>query len=178
MAATTKFLSKYDMQDMLGKGAFGSVWKAIDHDTDVPVAVKVIDRRKLKPKDDRAVYDEVAIMKDLSSDDSIVQLLNFYESEKTFHVVLELAMGGDVFERLSKRRYYKEIDARELSFHLLNAISYIHSKGYVHRDLKPENLLLREESDDSDGLMVADFGFAVKNTSDQLKTRCGKFFQI
>lgn len=33
------------MQDMLGKGAFGSVWKAIDHDTDVPVAVKVIDRR-------------------------------------------------------------------------------------------------------------------------------------
>lgn len=45
MAATTKFLSKYDMQDMLGKGAFGSVWKAIDHDTNVPVAVKVIDRR-------------------------------------------------------------------------------------------------------------------------------------
>ncbi|GFH58735.1 ribosomal protein S6 kinase alpha-1/2/3/6 [Chaetoceros tenuissimus] len=173
MAATTKFLSKYDMQDMLGKGAFGSVWKAIDHDTDVPVAVKVIDRRKLKPKDDKAVYDEVAIMKDLSGNDSIVQLLNFYESEKTFHVVLELAMGGDVFERLSKRRYYKETDARELSFHLLNAVSFIHSKGYVHRDLKPENLLLRDESDDSDGLMVADFGFAVRNTSDQLKTRCG-----
>ena len=113
-------------------------------------------------------------MKNLQDNPNIVSLLNFYESEKTFHVVLEIAQGGDVFERLTKRRVYTEIDARTLAKNILIAIDYIHFQGYVHRDLKPENLLLKELSDDSNGLMVADFGFAKKNNNDQLTTRCGK----
>jgi len=113
-------------------------------------------------------------MKNLSKNPNIVNLLNFYECEKTFHVVLELARGGDVFERLAKRKSYKEMDSRTLAKNLLTAIDYIHSSGYVHRDLKPENLLLKELADDSNGLMVADFGFAKKNNDDRMTTRCGK----
>lgn len=103
---------------------------------------------------------------------SIVNLLNFYESEKFFHVVLELAAGGDVFRRLSKRSVYKEMDARTLAKNLLLAVNFIHSKSYVHRDLKPENLLLKSQKEDSNGLMVADFGFSKKVTG-HLTTRCG-----
>jgi serine/threonine protein kinase len=115
-------------------------------------------------------------MKNLRDNPNIVSLLNFYESDKTFHVVLELAQGGDVFARLSKRKVYMETDARTLAKNMLIAIDFIHSNNYVHRDLKPENLLLKELSDDSNGLMVADFGFAKKNNNDQLTTRCGKLF--
>jgi serine/threonine protein kinase len=118
------------------------------------------------------VFDEVNIMKELKHP-SIVNLLNFFSSEKTYHVVLELARGGDVFGRLSKRVSYNEMDARTLAKNLLVAIDFIHSKGYVHRDLKPENLLLKGHDDDSNGLMVADFGFAKRNPSGNLKTRCG-----
>lgn len=173
MASNQEFLATYLIKEMLGKGAFGSVWKAEENKTNLEVAVKVIDRRKLKPKDDAKVYEEVSIMKNLQDNPNIVSLLNFYESEKTFHVVLEIAQGGDVFERLTKRRVYTEIDARTLAKNILIAIDYIHFQGYVHRDLKPENLLLKELSDDSNGLMVADFGFAKKNNNDQLTTRCG-----
>lgn len=128
--------------------------------------------RKLSPKDDKAVYDEVNIMNDLKHP-SIVNLVDFFTSEKTFHVVLELARGGDVFGRLSKRLTYKETDARTLARNLLSSVEFIHSKAYVHRDLKPENLLLKDLADDSNGLMVADFGFAKKNPDGMLKTRCG-----
>ena len=66
-------------------------------------------------------------MKNLSKNPNVVNLLNFYECDKTFHVVLELARGGDVFERLAKRKSYKEIDSRTLAKNLLTAIDYIHS---------------------------------------------------
>mmetsp|Transcript_15645 Transcript_15645/g.29505 ORF Transcript_15645/g.29505 Transcript_15645/m.29505 type:complete len:662 (-) Transcript_15645:98-2083(-) len=171
--SNSEFLSSYLMKEMIGKGAFGTVWKAEDNQTHVNVAVKVIDRRKLKPKDDEAVYQEVNVMKNLRMHPNIVNLVNFFESETLFHVVLELAEGGDLFDRLSKRRFYTEIDARSLAKNIIIAVDCIHSSGYVHRDLKPDNLLLKDMSDDCNGLMVADFGFAKENKNDRLRTRCG-----
>jgi len=174
--SNSEFLSSYLMKEMIGKGAFGTVWKAEDNQTHVNVAVKVIDRRKLKPKDDEAVYQEVNVMKNLRMHPNIVNLVNFFESETLFHVVLELAEGGDLFDRLSKRRFYTEIDARSLAKNIIIAVDCIHSSGYVHRDLKPDNLLLKDMSDDCNGLMVADFGFAKENKNDRLRTRCGECF--
>jgi Serine/threonine protein kinase len=45
MASNSEFLSCYVMKEMIGKGAFGTVWKAEDNSTHANVAVKVIDRR-------------------------------------------------------------------------------------------------------------------------------------
>ena len=97
--------------------------------------------------------------------------------------LIELAQGGDVFGRLSKLNVYKETDARTLAKFLLLIVGFIHSKNYVHRrDLKPENLLLKFLAEDSNGLMVADFGFSKMNPSGRLTTSwgcvrkvCGKY---
>jgi len=99
--------------------------------------------------------------------------VDFYETPKTFYVVLELARGGDVFDRLSKRTVYTEQDARKLGCNLVTAISTMHQLNIVHRDLKPENLLLVETKNDS-FIKLADFGFSKKiPSSDYLTTRCG-----
>lgn len=77
--------------------------------------------------------DEVAVLRSLDTHPNVVNLIDFFESPKTFHVVLELARGGDVFARLSQRNFYNEISARSLAQNLLLAVEYIHSRGFVHR---------------------------------------------
>ena len=56
---------------------------------------------------------------------------------------IELMEGGELFERIVKKTFYNEMDARGLVRILLDALAYLHHRGIVHRDLKPENLLLK-----------------------------------
>eukprot|EP01083_Nonionella_stella_P120332 360500_1 len=88
------FLDTFILKEMIGKGCFGMVWRAEHKRTNRDVAVKVIDRKKLKDKDDKAVVDEVSILRSLDTHPNVVNLIDFFESPKTFHVVLELARGG------------------------------------------------------------------------------------
>jgi serine/threonine protein kinase len=156
----------------LGEGSFGTVKVAQHKVTAKEYAVKIIDRTRLKPKDDAAVFREVDILQELKSHPNIVGLVDFFETKDTFWVVQELAPNGDVFDALAKRKFYSEEDARSLAKNLISALEYMHSKNIAHRDLKPENLLLANTDSDSDNLKVADFGFA-KKISQGLSTRCG-----
>jgi len=133
------FDNLYTLDHKLNSGSFASVWTGRHKISSAEFAVKVVDRKKLKPKDDAAVYREVSILKSLSGAyDGIINLIDFFEQPQTFYLILELARGGDVFDRLSKRTVYTEKHARDLARRMLEAIQYIHSYGIVHRDLKPE----------------------------------------
>jgi calcium/calmodulin-dependent protein kinase I len=85
---------------------------------------------------------------------------------------MEILEGGELFDRIVKKSFYNEKDARDLVYILINAIKYCHDRGIVHRDLKPENLLLKSVSDDAD-IKLADFGFAVRDSDNKLKDKCG-----
>lgn len=170
------FESMYTLGDKLNSGSFGSVWSGKHNISSLEFAVKVIDRSRLREKDSEAVYREVSILKSLSGlvstaapsngengkgagdgSDGIINLVDFFEKPSTFHIVLELARGGDVFDRLTKRTVYTEAHAQDLARRLLKSINHIHSHGIVHRDLKPENLLLVDEVNDTN-IKLGDFG--------------------
>jgi calcium/calmodulin-dependent protein kinase (CaM kinase) II/calcium/calmodulin-dependent protein kinase I len=166
------FDNDYVLQDRLRSGSYGVVWTTAHKTTHDVFAVKVIDRTKLKQKDDDGVYREVKILKDLMEVENIVKLMDFYEDPKTFYVVQFYAKGGDVFDRLAKRTSYTEADARNFAEVLLQTMKALHDLKLCHRDMKPENLLLRDVMDDT-SILVADFGFAAYVPEDGLKTRCG-----
>mmetsp|Transcript_19139 Transcript_19139/g.27673 ORF Transcript_19139/g.27673 Transcript_19139/m.27673 type:complete len:733 (+) Transcript_19139:108-2306(+) len=168
------FDNLYSLDQRLRSGSFATVFICKHNLTSEEYAVKIIDRTKLKPKDDHAVYREVSILKSLEGHDGVVNLVCFFETHTTFHVVLELARGGDVFDRLAKRTVYTEFDARVLARKLLEGVAHIHSRGIIHRDLKPENLLLVDNVSDTN-MKLADFGFARKYEplKGGLTTRCG-----
>jgi serine/threonine protein kinase len=73
--------------------------------------------------------------------------------------VLELASGGELFDRIAIDRGTDEDIARHYYRQLLQGIRYCHSKGVCHRDLKPENLLLSDD-DEEPTLKIADFGLS------------------
>ncbi len=166
------FDDDYTLFNRLQSGSYGTVYTTRHKTTNEEYAVKVIDRSKLKEKDDSATFREIGIMKDLIGVANIVRLIDIYIKPETFHIVQFYAKGGDVFDRLAKRVSYSEMDARLLSVTLMKTMKEMHELKICHRDMKPENLLLKSLHDDS-SILLADFGFAKYVPDEGLKTRCG-----
>lgn len=91
------------------------------------------------------------------------------------YLVTDLALGGELFDRICRKGSYYESDAADLIRAILSAVAYLHDHGIVHRDLKPENLLFRTPEDNAD-LLIADFGLSRIMDEEQfhvLTTTCG-----
>ena len=78
------------------------------------------------------------------------------ETKDVIYLVLELAVGGELFDFVALGARFSEPTARYYFKQLMYGICHIHNSGFSHRDLKPENLFL----DENFNLKIADFGFA------------------
>jgi len=164
----------YRIGDRLGSGSYGDVFKC-HHKSypDVAYAVKKLDKQRLQEKSNNNVAREISILRELANVPHVVTLVDLFQDVSTIYMVQILAAGGDVFDRLGKRKAYTEKDARDLASILLSTIAAIHQVPIVHRDLKPENLLLQSPFDDT-SILLADFGFArYIQPNEMCQTRCG-----
>ena len=122
------------------------------------MAVKCISKNgELKQEDIDSLHEEVAVLRSVDHP-NIVKLYDFFDEKRYYYMAIELMEGGELFERIVKKTFYNEMDARGLVRILLDALAYLHHRGIVHRDLKPENLLLKSPFNDFD-IKLADFGF-------------------
>jgi calcium/calmodulin-dependent protein kinase I len=161
----------------LKSGSFATVCRGTHRASGKKVAIKCVLRKDLPPTDDAAIYDEVAIMSSLSHP-HIVPLIDFFEEKDCYFLVMELMSGGDLFDRIGKKKFYSEADARDLAVKMLKAMSYCHSHNIAHCDMKPKNLLLMSEDNDS-YIKLADFGFAARcHTAKSLTKQCGTPFFV
>lgn len=90
-------------------------------------------------------------------------------------MVMELAQGGELFDRIIARGSFSERDAVKVLNMILEAVRYLHALGITHRDLKPENLLYYHPGNDSK-LLLTDFGLASTRRSGDdvtMTTTCG-----
>src|SRR6478735_4818044 len=106
---------------------------------------------------------------------NILTLVDYFETMNNLYLVTDLALGGELFDRICRKGSYFESDAADLVRATLSAVAYLHDHGIVHRDLKPENLLFRTPEDNAD-LLIADFGLSRIMDEEQfhvLTTTCG-----
>lgn len=149
----------------LKKGKKSTVARAQHRASGKLVAIKAILRADLSPQDDAAIYDEIAMMAALGTSDTnyhVIPLIDFFEEEDKYYIVMELMGGGTLLERISKVDKYTEADVRDIIDNILQAMAHCHQHKIAYRDMNPKNLLLKSEDD----------GWYTKLTSFRLAARC------
>jgi calcium/calmodulin-dependent protein kinase I len=89
-----RFEDVYELKTQIRKGSYAVVWQGVHRQSGEIFAVKVVQRNGLKPSDDAAVLNEVAIMQQLSGKKYFCQLMDFYEEKEAFYLVMEFMAGG------------------------------------------------------------------------------------
>uniref|UniRef100_A0A8C7LF54 Ribosomal protein S6 kinase n=1 Tax=Oncorhynchus kisutch TaxID=8019 RepID=A0A8C7LF54_ONCKI len=138
----------------LGEGSFSVCRKCRHHQSGHEYAVKIISRR-MEVNTQR----EIAALRQCEAHPNIVKLHEVYTDQFHTYLVMELLRGGELLERIKKKKLFGESEASQLLRSLVSAVGFMHEAGVVHRDLKPENVLFADEGEDS-VLKVIDFGFA------------------
>ena len=116
---------------------------------------------------------EITLHHRLEHHANIVQFFSAGEDPTWRWIAMELAEGGDLFDKIESDVGVGEDIAHFYFTQLISAVSYMHSKGVGHRDIKPENILLSAEGN----LKIADFGLATlfmhNGVKKLCKTSCG-----
>ncbi|KAH8693013.1 calcium/calmodulin-dependent protein kinase type I [Talaromyces proteolyticus] len=166
---------RYKTGKTLGAGSYSVVKECVHIDTGRYFAAKVINKRLMAGRE-HMVRNEIAVLKRVSmGHQNILTLVDYFETMNNLYLVTELALGGELFDRICRKGSYYEADAADLIRATLSAVAYLHDHGIVHRDLKPENLLFRTPEDNAD-LLIADFGLSRIMDEEQfhvLTTTCG-----
>ncbi|GBG27413.1 Protein kinase, putative [Hondaea fermentalgiana] len=170
---TDEFNKRYRVSRTLGTGSFATVKVCtLKEDKNVQRAVKIMNLLTMKAEDAEALETEMQILYDMDHP-NIVKLYETYRSKKNVYLVMELMMGGEMFDRIVEKEHYEESMARRDLISIAKALEYCHKQDIVHRDLKPENLLYSDETNDA-VVKLADFGLAkVCKEEPFMKTACG-----
>ncbi len=150
----------YRIEDVIGEGGMGVVYRAHDDARDRSVALKCLHTNLAGDLEIRRRFAREAKVLASVHHPNVVQVYDFVEHEHLSAIVMELVDGPSLVGHLARWRGrvpFAEIGA--LFGAVLDAIGYGHERGIVHRDLKPDNVLV---TDGGEGLhpKVVDFGIA------------------
>ena len=162
----------YKYGRLIGQGAFGKVNLGLNILTGRIVAVKSFNKNNSELTGDnmKKIKYETDLMKKLNHP-NITKILEMFEDEKYFLIIMEYINGGNLFSFVKKRRKLSEKTAKFLFRQIILGIKYIHEQNIVHRDIKLENLLI----DLNNNVKICDFGIGrkIENKNQLLHDQCG-----
>ena len=154
--SASSFSDLYSLKnDILGQGSYGRVESCVNVYTQMEYAVKIINK-------DSWAFNRQKMLKEIElyylcqgANDSIIQLIDYFEETDKFYLIFEKAKGGHLLDQINKRAKFSEADGATIIAKLATALKYLHSRGIAHRDLKPENILMTDEG----VVKICDFGY-------------------
>ncbi|XP_043930851.1 myosin light chain kinase, smooth muscle isoform X2 [Protopterus annectens] len=160
----------YDIEEKLGTGKFGQVYRLVEKKNRKVWAGKFF--KAFSAKDKENIRQEIDIMNCLHHP-KLVQCVDAFETKTDIVMVMELVSGGELFERIIDEDF--ELTERECIKYMrqiIDGVQFIHQQGIVHLDLKPENIMCVNKT--GTGIKLIDFGLARRlETTQSLKVLFG-----
>ncbi|KAJ5918915.1 hypothetical protein N7454_010059 [Penicillium verhagenii] len=168
--------NRLELTGILGVGAYGVVYTAVDIHTNISYAVKALNKSGLDPRQLKYQQREIRLHHLASQHPNVVSLVRIMDSVDCTYVVMEYCPEGDLFSSITDKGNFVSNDplVKSVFLQLLDAVQFCHSIGIYHRDLKPENVLV---TDQGMTVKLADFGLA---TTDYITSDfgCGSTFYM
>ncbi|KAK6632333.1 Dual specificity tyrosine-phosphorylation-regulated kinase 2 [Polyplax serrata] len=150
---------RYEILEVIGKGSFGQVIRALDHKTNQHVAIKIIRNKK---RFHHQALIEVRILdhlrkKDKYSTHNVIHMLGYFYFRNHLCISFEL-MSLNLYELIKKNCYqgFSLTLIRRFAHSLVQCLRLLQKENIIHCDLKPENVLLKQRG--SSSIKVIDFG--------------------
>jgi serine/threonine-protein kinase len=166
-------IDKYELEQKLGEGGFGVVYKARHRVTRMPVAIKILTAQTNAHPDVATRFRREASIGNEIGHENIVRAIDFGEVSGQPYLVLEFVDGASLADEVRAHGPMAPARGARIALQVAEALAAAHANGVVHRDLKPENILLVRQAGRDDFVKVLDFGIAklTAGARDGLETR-------
>ena len=163
-------VGKYDIQQMLGQGATGTVYLAIDTFSGREVALKTIEPEVFRDPEfgtvHRSAFLNEASLAGKIRHPHIVAILDAVVEENSGHIAMEVVRGGDLSQFVTPDKLLPVADALQIVFKCCGALDYAFREGIVHRDIKPANIMVARGTEPK----ISDFGAAFLKRGEAAQT--------
>ncbi|KAG0205229.1 hypothetical protein BGX33_008028 [Mortierella sp. NVP41] len=156
----------FTRQELVGRGAYGAVYKGVENATGQVVAIKVLNL-DTEEEDVSDIQREIATLSQLKNCDSqnITRYHGSFLNGTKLWIVMDYAAGGSIRSLLQALTRIDEKCIAVIAREVLQALGYLHKHGIIHRDIKAANILLTDEG----RVQLCDFGVAGQVTMNSLK---------
>jgi len=141
---------------LIGKGAYGVVFKASDKRNGQIVGLKKIFDAFQNSTDAQRTYREIMLLQELNGHENIIRLLNVIKAENDKDIYLIFDYMETDLHTVIRHNILEDVHKEYIIYQTLKALKYIHSAGIIHRDLKPSNILINSDVN----IKICDFGLA------------------
>ena len=145
---------KFTTKDIIGKGGFGIVYKALDLNTGENVAIKQIIFEDEEEKS--SIINEINLMKSIGSYNSI-KLIDNFKDDKIYYIIMELC-DDNLHNYVKKNGKLKIEVIQKILIQLNDVLRFMKQKNINHRDIKPQNILIKYTNKNDFIIKLTDFG--------------------
>jgi serine/threonine-protein kinase len=161
-AGRTRSIGKYEIKELIGAGAMGSVFLARDPDLDRDIAIKLMSPHVAQESGGRDRFLREARASGSLQHPNIITVYNFGEADGNLYIAMEYVAGRDLSDVIRNHIRLSLRDKIDVILGVLAGLSYAHDRGITHRDIKPSNIRLTTQGTPK----VLDFGVAYLSESD------------
>lgn len=148
--------NRYRVEQMLGQGGMGRVYKAFDKELERMVALKVLQPELVSDPSALQRFKQELLLASRISHKNILRIHDLGEADGVKFISMAFVEGEDLHHLLRTHGRLPVDRAVKIAEQLCEALDAAHSEGVVHRDLKPQNVLMGK----NDQVFVVDFGLA------------------